>query len=89
MSRISKDEWLKIKNQGLLLYIVLHWILLAALPAAILSSLFRWITYERSLEDFTSGAFFHRVLTGVVLFAAFSIIIGLRRWFKYEKLYRA
>ncbi|MDF2987100.1 MAG: hypothetical protein K0R50_2610 [Eubacterium sp.] len=57
MSRISKDEWLKIKNQGLLLYIVLHWILLAALPAAILSSL--------------------------------SIIIGLRRWFKYEKLYRA
>jgi len=85
---ISREEWLKIKKQGLFLYIVLHWLILAALPAALIFALLGWILAGATLSYFASGTFFTRLVGAYVLCTTLSLIIGFTRWFKYERLYR-
>jgi hypothetical protein len=87
MSNINKVEWEKIIKQGLLLYLVLHWILLAALPAAIILTTFRWLIQDRSMEFFSSGIFINRIIVSFVLCSVLGVILGLKKWFKSKKFY--
>ena len=87
MNNINKTEWEKIKKQGLLLYLVLHWILLAALPASVILTLFRWLIQDRSIEFFSNGVFLGRLIMSFAVCSVFAGIFGLQKWLKNKKLY--
>lgn len=84
MKSFNKAEWSKIKKQGMMTYLLLNWILAAALPATLILSIFRFVLKGFDFGYFTSGYF----IANIIFCTVIAIVCGLRKWRKNNKLYQ-
>ncbi len=88
MSKYSKEEWSKIRQQGKLVYIITHWILTAAFPIAIVLPVMRGIFREKNFGFIVSLGFIGSIVLYLLLCTVISVILGVIRWGKNEKLHK-
>lgn len=84
MKSFDKAEWSKIKKQGMMTYLLLNWILAAALPAALILSILRFVLKGFDFGYFTSGNFIANIILCIVI----AFICGLWKWRKNNKLHQ-
>lgn len=87
MTKISRQQWGKIREQGIGFYLFLYWILSAAFPAAIIFTVLRWLLQDRNFSFFTTGSFIEKLLMSFIFCSVAALIIGFRKWFINERLY--
>lgn len=87
MIYIDQKQWIHIKNQGKGKYLLIHWVLLAAIPAAIILSIIRGFVSGFVLSYFSSAEFLKDLALLLFLCIIISLIAGNRRWKKNEKFY--
>lgn len=87
MSIISRGEWSKVQNQGKVKYILINWILLAAMPIAIFMSVVRGLINKITIFYFLSRDFYTNPLMYIILCTVISVFLGLRKWNKYNKIF--
>ncbi|MDP4181329.1 MAG: hypothetical protein Q8942_09580 [Bacillota bacterium] len=87
MNDISKEEWLRIKGQGKVKYILFHWILVVALPMSIILPIIMALKNGFGVSYFTSFKFFTNIFMYFTLFTVLSIVFGILKWKKYDKFY--
>ncbi|MDF2523755.1 MAG: hypothetical protein K0R31_1396 [Clostridiales bacterium] len=85
---ISREEWSKVKEQGKVKYILINWVLLAAFPVAIFMSIARWLIKKVAENYFLSSDFFKNLLMYIALCTVISVLLGLRKWNKYNKFFK-
>lgn len=81
---INEEEWSKMRKQGIVLYLLLHWFFAAAIPVAVVTSLIRGmfkggIAYIISIE-YLKNLFFYIIFCTVI-----SIFFGVRKWRAFGK----
>ncbi|EMS70445.1 hypothetical protein CTER_3736 [Ruminiclostridium cellobioparum subsp. termitidis CT1112] len=79
---ITKEQWIKIREQGKFKYILFHWIITVALPLGVVLPVFR-IFFN---SDYTFSRFITNVMINIVMFSFVSIIFGNWKWKKYSKM---
>lgn len=83
MSIKAQNEWNSIKPMGKLKYIIFHWILFAAIPAAVILV----ILYAVLSMDFNLAYLLGRFLRSLILCTFLAVILGLWKWNKLKKAY--
>lgn len=86
MQEIGKEQLERLKKQGLDVYLLLHWIIAAAIPASIILTLLRWLSSDRTLSFFATGQIIRQLLIALIFCMVPALIFGLRKWFQYDKL---
>jgi len=87
MAIISQEQWTRIKNQGKTKYLLIHWVLLAAIPVSIIMPILVGIMNGGGIDYFVSGEFVRRLLIYILLCTLIALIAGNRQWRKNEKRY--
>jgi hypothetical protein len=80
---MSKEQWVNIKKQGSYKYILFHWIISVALPLSFVFPALRALIYR----NFIFSQFLINIFTNIIVLNSISIILGLKKWKKYSKLF--
>lgn len=87
MANISQDQWSRIRNQGKTKYLLIHWVLSAAIPVSIIMPILVGLINGEGIDYFVSGEFARRLLVYILLCTLIALIAGNRQWRKNEKRY--
>lgn len=85
---MDMQQWIKVKKQGKIRYILFHWIICAALPAAVVLHIVRWYANEWAVNYIISAIAIRNLLFGFLICFVISIILGLLTWSRYNKKYK-
>jgi TRAP-type uncharacterized transport system fused permease subunit len=86
---MDMKQWSKIKNQGIIKYVVFHWIICAALPAAVVLHIVRCAVNSWAISYMISAVAMRNLLFGFVICTVISIVLGLFTWSRYNKRYKS
>ena len=87
MADISLEQWIRIKNQGKIKYLLIHWVLLAAVPVAVIMPVVSGLARGESLSYFLSDRFVGSFLLFLLLCIVISLLAGNSKWKKLERLH--
>lgn len=88
MTNIDLEQWSKIRDQGKSKYLLIHWVLLAAMPVAIIIPVIRGFFIAKGIAYFISPEFVKNFLLFFILCIVISLIIGNAKWKKNEKIFK-
>ena len=88
MNQFNFEEWNRIRKKGRFVYVLTHWILSAALPAAIICPFLKAFFGRKSLSYYISPHFIKILVLSMALCFIIAIFFGLKAWEKHEKLFK-
>ncbi len=89
MGAFNKDEWSKVRHQGKFLYVLLNWIIAAAIPSAIILSVVRGLFRGEGLGYFITSSYMRNLAITFILCTILSVFLGIRKWSKNERAMRS
>lgn len=87
MMDISKEQWLKLQQNVICIYLVFHWVIPCAVPIAIVLPIIRGIAMGYSAKYFISIGFIKNIVLFLVLYSIISLNFGIRKWNKCIRIY--
>lgn len=86
---MDMQQWIKVRKQGKIRYVLFHWIICAALPAAIVLHIVRWGVNSWAASYIFSAIAMRNLMFGFLICSVISIILGLLTWSRYNKQYKS
>lgn len=79
------SKWTKIREKGILRYILINWLLIWSLPVAIISSI---VGEFFDYKNINFSNFISRLLGISIIFIISGVILGIYYWNKQEKIWK-